>query len=33
MVHHDLLEFVAWGEAASGDLVLEPGMVTVNFGD
>jgi len=27
-------EFVAWGEAASGDLVLEPGMWSLdNFGD
>ena len=27
-------EFVAWGEAASGDLVLEPGMWSIdNFGD
>ena len=27
-------DFVAWGEAASGDLVLEPGiMVLDNFGD
>ena len=26
--------FVAWGEAASGDLVLEPGMWSLdNFGD
>jgi hypothetical protein len=27
-------DFVAWGEAASGDLVLEPGMWSIdNFGD
>ena len=27
-------DFVAWGEAASGDLVLEPGMWSLdNFGD
>ena len=27
-------EFVAWGEAASGDLILEPGMWSIdNFGD
>ena len=27
-------EYVAWGEAASGDLVLEPGMWSLdNFGD
>ena len=27
-------EFVAWGEAASGDLVIEPGMWSIdNFGD
>jgi len=27
-------EYVAWGEAASGDLVLEPGMWSIdNFGD
>ena len=26
--------YVAWGEAASGDLVLEPGMWSLdNFGD
>ena len=30
----DTSEFVAWGEAASGDLVLEPGMWSLdNFGD
>jgi len=30
----DSSEFVAWGEAASGDLVLEPGMWSIdNFGD
>ena len=30
----DSSEFVAWGEAASGDLVLEPGMWSLdNFGD
>ena len=30
----DSSDFVAWGEAASGDLVLEPGMWSLdNFGD
>jgi len=30
----DTTEYVAWGEAASGDLVLEPGMWSLdNFGD
>ena len=30
----DTSEYVAWGEAASGDLVLEPGMWSLdNFGD
>lgn len=30
----DTSDFVAWGEAASGDLVLEPGMWSLdNFGD
>ena len=30
----DTSKFVAWGEAASGDLVLEPGMWSLdNFGD
>ena len=30
----DSSEYVAWGEAASGDLVLEPGMWSLdNFGD
>ena len=40
--HHTLQElqlqihliFVAWGEAASGDLVIDPGMWSIdNFGD
>jgi len=30
----DSSEYVAWGEAASGDLVIEPGMWSIdNFGD
>ena len=30
----DTSDFVAWGEAASGDLVIEPGMWSIdNFGD
>ena len=30
----DTSDFVAWGEAASGDLVVEPGMWSIdNFGD
>ena len=30
----DTSNYVAWGEAASGDLVLEPGMWSLdNFGD